>query len=78
MSIMTHDTLLKTTEAFGAFEMVTRFFNEHHIDWRTELVSICTDGAPAMLGNTSGVTDLLKKNRSLMSLLLIVFYIGKP
>lgn len=54
-------SLLETTKASDVFEMIKRFFIEQNVDWKTKLGSICTDGAPAMLGNTSGFAALIKK-----------------
>ena len=33
----------------------------HNFDWQNKLGSLCTDGAPAMLGNTSGFATLVRK-----------------
>lgn len=41
--------------------MIKRFFIEQNLHWKTKLGSTCTDGAPAMLGNTSGFAALIKK-----------------
>ena len=42
------EPLLKTTKAIYIFEMVTSFFDNQNIQWKSKLSSICTDGAPAM------------------------------
>lgn len=55
------DSLLETTKASDVFEIIKRFFIEHNVDWKTKLGSICTDGAPAMLGKSSGFAALVKK-----------------
>ncbi|CAG9570793.1 unnamed protein product [Danaus chrysippus] len=55
------DSLLETTKASDVFEMIKKFFIAQNVDWKTKLGSICTDGAPAMLGNTSGFAALIKK-----------------
>lgn len=55
------NSLLGTTKASDVFEMIKSFFTEQNVDWKTKLGSICTDGAPAMLGNTSGFATLVKK-----------------
>ncbi|KAL0879709.1 hypothetical protein ABMA27_003424 [Loxostege sticticalis] len=55
------DSLLETTKASDVFEMIKIFFIEQNVDWKTKIGSICTDGAPAMLGNTSGFAAMIKK-----------------
>ena len=40
--------------------MVKEFFEKQNFDWKKKLGSICTDGAPAMLGNKSGFAALVK------------------
>ncbi|XP_030765502.1 protein ZBED8-like [Sitophilus oryzae] len=55
------NSLLETAKASDVFEMTKRVFNEQNTDWKTKLGGICTDGAPAMLGNTSGFAALVKK-----------------
>jgi hypothetical protein len=40
--------------------MVSRFLNYNDIPW-DKLGSICTNGAPAMLGNKSGFAALVKQ-----------------
>lgn len=54
-------SLLETTKAADVFNVIKFFFENHHVDWKTKLGSLCTDGAPAMLGNTSGFATLVKK-----------------
>ncbi|GBP87338.1 Protein ZBED8 [Eumeta japonica] len=58
------DSLLETTKASDVFEMIKKFFIAQNVDWKTKLGSICTDGTPAMLGNTSGFAALIKKECS--------------
>jgi hypothetical protein len=41
--------------------MVTSFFTKQNFDWKEKLHTLCTDGAPAMLANTSGFATLVKK-----------------
>ena len=53
------ETLETTARAQDVFEKVTSFFNAHEITLDM-LGSICTDGAPAMLGNRSGFAALVK------------------
>ena len=52
--------LQKTTTALDIFNMVKEFFFKHELDMSL-IGSICTDGAPAMLGNRSGFAALLKQ-----------------
>ena len=51
--------LQTTATARDLFILVKEFFKDHKID--LSLGSICTDGAPAMLGNRSCFAALLKK-----------------
>ena len=55
------ESLSETTKAVDIFEMVKRFFYKQNFDWKEKLHSLCTDGAPAMLGNKSGFATLVKK-----------------
>jgi hypothetical protein len=48
-----------TTTARDIFKVVSNFFEEHGIEWKN-LCSVCTDGAPAMLGCRSGFQALIK------------------
>jgi hypothetical protein len=41
--------------------MVTSFFAKQNFDCKEKLHILCTDGAPAMLANTSGFATLVKK-----------------
>ena len=54
------EPLLETTKAIDVFTMVKEFFEKQNFDWKKKLGSICTDGAPAMLGNKSGCATLVK------------------
>ena len=54
------EPLLETTKAIDVFRMVKEFFEKQNFDWKKKLGSICTDGAPAMLGNKSGFAALVK------------------
>ncbi|XP_042236440.1 protein ZBED8-like [Homarus americanus] len=47
--------------AIDILEMVNSFFAKQNFDWKKNLGTLCTDGAPAMLGNTSGFAALVKK-----------------
>ena len=55
------EPLIETTKAINVFEKVKTFFAMHNFDWQNKLGSLCTDGAPAMLGNTSGFAALVRK-----------------
>ncbi|XP_042210866.1 protein ZBED8-like [Homarus americanus] len=55
------EPLLETTKASDILEMVNSFFAKQNFDWKKNLCTLCTDGAPAMLGNTSGLAALVKK-----------------
>lgn len=52
-----------TTKANDIFAVVDRFFKKHGLDWKM-LAGCCTDGAPAMLGNKSGLKALIKKQNN--------------
>ncbi|XP_042203602.1 protein ZBED8-like [Homarus americanus] len=55
------EPLLETTKAIDTLEMVNSFFAKQNFDWKKNLGTLCTDGAPAMLGNPSGFATLVKK-----------------
>ncbi|XP_042217594.1 protein ZBED8-like, partial [Homarus americanus] len=59
-------------QAIDILEMVNSFFAKQNFDWKKNLCTLCTDGEPAMLGNTSGFAALVKKEAPQV----IVFYIG--
>jgi hypothetical protein len=42
-------------------EIITNYFSKHKINYKKNLSSLCTDGAPAVLGKSSGFTALIKK-----------------
>ena len=48
------EPLLETAKASNVFQKVNNFFVKQNFDWKKKIGSICTDGAPAMLGNKSG------------------------
>ena len=54
------EPLLETAKASDVFKMVNKLFVKQNFDWKKKLGSICTDGAPAMLGNKSGFAALVK------------------
>jgi hypothetical protein len=48
------ESLLETVKAVGVLEVVTSFFAKQNFEWKEKPHTFCTDGAPAMLGNTCG------------------------
>jgi len=52
--------LQTTTKADDVLRLVADFFEKHQIKWE-KLRSVCTDGAPVMIGRRSGFAALLKK-----------------
>uniref|UniRef100_UPI003590248B protein FAM200C-like n=1 Tax=Myxine glutinosa TaxID=7769 RepID=UPI003590248B len=53
--------LKTTTKGADVFKLIELFFDRHELTW--DLVgSICTDGAPAMIGKKSGFVALVKEN----------------
>ena len=55
------EPLLETAKASDVFQKVNNFFVKQNFDWIKKIGSICTDGAPAMLGNKSVFAALVKK-----------------
>jgi hypothetical protein len=55
------EPLLETAKATDILEIVNGFFSKQNFDWKKHVGSVCTDGAPAMLGNTSGFAALVKR-----------------
>ena len=53
-------TLEKTSKGADIFKIIDEFFATENFDWKNKVSSICTDGAPAMLGNKSGFASLVK------------------
>ena len=49
---------LSTTCREDVFKIVKDFFEKHELDWK-QLVGICTDGAPSMIGCRSGFKGLV-------------------
>ena len=49
-----------TTTAEDVFNVVSTYFDKNDMKWEN-LVGICTDGAPAMLGCRSGFIARMKK-----------------
>ena len=57
------ERLETTTKAVDVFELIQSFFDRHELAW--DLIgSICTDGAPAMIGKKSGFGARVKEKAS--------------
>lgn len=54
------EQLTETTTAIDAKGKIDSFFNTNKLSWRL-VGSLCTDGAPAMLGKTQGFTAFVKR-----------------
>ena len=52
--------LQTTSKAADVFRLVDEFFLRHQIKWE-KVGSVCTDGAPAMIGHRSGFAALVKE-----------------
>ena len=52
--------LQTTFKAADVFRLVDEFFQRHQIKWE-KVGSVCTDGAPAMIGHRSGFAALVKE-----------------
>ena len=68
------EPLLETAKASNVFQKVNNFFVKQNFDWKKKIGSICTDGAPAMLGNKSEFATLVKKEAPNVPLLIANFY----
>lgn len=55
------ESLLQHAKATDVFEMLENFFAKQNFEWKKKIGSLCTDGAPAMLGQKSGFAALLRK-----------------
>ena len=55
------EPLSESTKAADVLQAVDNFFSQQGIDWKRNIGSLCTDGAPTMLGKTSGFATLVKK-----------------
>ena len=53
--------LFETTKAAILLQMDNNFFAKQDYNWKRNIGSLCTNGAPAMLGKTSGFPSLVKK-----------------
>ena len=48
-----------TSKGTDVMKLVTQYFESNYLNWKN-LIGVCTDGAPAMLGSRSGFTTLVK------------------
>ena len=55
------ESLPQHTKATDVLEMLNNFSANQNFEWKKKIESLCTDGAPAMLGKTSGFAALVKK-----------------
>ncbi|XP_067628065.1 SCAN domain-containing protein 3-like isoform X2 [Eurosta solidaginis] len=49
-----------TSKGMDVMNSIAEYFGKHNLMW-DHLVSLCTDGAPAMLGSRSGLSTLVKQ-----------------
>ena len=56
-----YETILEPGKDVNVFKMVKNCFARESFHWKTNLGVLCTGGAPAMFGNTSGLAAFLKK-----------------
>lgn len=52
--------LTTTSKAIDIMTAVTEFFSKHELSWQN-LIGVCTDGAPAMIGSRSGFVTLVRQ-----------------
>nr|XP_049693356.1 protein ZBED8-like [Helicoverpa armigera] len=52
--------LTTTSKAIDIMTAMSAFFDKHELQWKN-LIGVCTDGAPAMLGSRSGFVQLVKE-----------------
>ena len=55
------EPLFESTKATDILQTVNNFFAKQDFNWKRNIGSLCTDGAPSMLGKTSGFATLVKK-----------------
>ena len=55
------ETLSETTKAADVLQMLNNFFAKQDFNWKRNIGSLCTEGARAMLGETSRFASLVKK-----------------
>ena len=51
-----------TSKAANVFQVLIGFFDKTELSW-SKLVGVCTDGAPAMIGENSGLVFLVKQKK---------------
>ena len=55
--------LIQTTKAIDIFNLIDNFFKSNDLSNWTQLIGwVCCDGAPAMLGNKSGFSAIIKQH----------------
>ena len=62
------ESLPQHAKATDVLEMLNNFFADQNFEWKKKIGSLCTDGAPAMLGKTSGFATLVKKEAPQVSI----------
>ena len=55
--------LAKNTTGEVIFKKVDFFFEEHQLEW-SNCVSVCADGAPAMMGSNKGFMSFVKRKNN--------------
>ena len=55
------ESLPQHAKGTDVLEMLNNFSANQNFEWKKKIGSLCTDGAPAMLGKTSGFPALVKK-----------------
>ena len=55
--------LAKNTTGEEIFKKVDFFFEEHQLEW-SNCVSVCADGAPAMMGSNKGFMSFVKRKNN--------------
>ena len=58
--------LAKNTTGEEIFKKVDFFFEEHQLEW-SNCVSVCADGAPAMMGSNKGFMSFVKRKNNNIS-----------
>ena len=58
--------LAKNTTGEEIFKKVNFFFKEHQLEW-SNCVSVCADGAPAMMGSNKGFMSFVKRKNNNIS-----------
>ena len=60
-------SLPQHAKATDVLEMLNNFFANQNFEWNKKNGSLCTDGAPAMLGKTFGFATLVQKKATQVS-----------